>query len=136
MARRISISVSGGQRHKCGPRILLGDTFPARKSRTKPHVSNSEGNFALDILRSRFQAGVYPEPAAQFRKRLRRQVIERYGEGCSHVSIDLKDFDATRERSMRDGIRVVDESETARRAQYLSRRLGLRRLDPGRDGLQ
>ncbi|MGC2756672.1 VOC family protein, partial [Candidatus Binatus sp.] len=34
--------------------------------------------------------------------------IERHGEGMHHVSIDLKDFDETREKLKRDGVRVVD----------------------------
>src|ERR1039457_2125755 len=34
--------------------------------------------------------------------------IARYGEGMHHISIDLKDFDATCERLKRDGVRVVD----------------------------
>ncbi len=40
--------------------------------------------------------------------------IARYGEGMHHVSIDLKDFDETRERLKRDGVRVVDEKRNWR----------------------
>ena len=40
--------------------------------------------------------------------------IERHGEGMHHVSIDLKDFDETREKLKRDGIRVVDEKRNWR----------------------
>ena len=58
--------------------------------------------------------------------------IARYGEGMHHISIDLKDFDATCERLKRDGVRVVDErTQLARRAPILHlAAVGLRRADP------
>jgi catechol 2,3-dioxygenase-like lactoylglutathione lyase family enzyme len=40
--------------------------------------------------------------------------IERHGEGLHHISIDLKDFDATLDRLKRDGVRVVDEKRNWR----------------------
>ncbi len=84
--------------------------FPGTKIDHEPHVSNSEGNFKLGHLevagfKLEFIQSL-PDPAAND---FVGKFIRRFGEGMHHVSIDLKEFDETRERLKRDGVRVVDE---------------------------
>ena len=89
--------------------------FPGAKITHEPHVSNSEGNFALGHIEvAGFKLEFIQSPPNKSENDFVGKFIERYGEGMHHVSIDLKDFDATRERLKRDGIRVVDEKRNWR----------------------
>jgi methylmalonyl-CoA/ethylmalonyl-CoA epimerase len=84
--------------------------FPGTRVEHEPHVSNSEGNFALGQIQvAGFRLEFIQSPPHRTDNDFVARFIERYGEGMHHISLDLKDFDETRDRLKRDGIRVVDE---------------------------
>jgi methylmalonyl-CoA/ethylmalonyl-CoA epimerase len=89
--------------------------FPGTKVSHEIHTSNSEGNFDLGHLEvAGFKLEFIQSPAHKPDNDFVGKFISRYGEGMHHVSIDLKDFDETREKLKRDGIRVVDEKRNWR----------------------
>ncbi len=76
----------------------------------EPHVSNSEGNFMIgNIGVAGFKLEFIQSPPHPTENDFVARFIQRYGEGMHHISLDLKEFDATLERLKRDGVRVVDE---------------------------
>jgi methylmalonyl-CoA/ethylmalonyl-CoA epimerase len=89
--------------------------FPGTKVEHEPHVSNSEGNFALGHIEvAGFKLEFIQSPPHKTDNDFVDKFIQRYGEGMHHISLDLKDFDDIRERMKRDGIRVVDEKRNWR----------------------
>ena len=89
--------------------------FPGTKISHEIHTSNSEGNFDLGHLEvAGFKIEFIQSPAHKPDNDFVGKFIARYGEGMHHVSIDLKDFDETREKLKRDGVRVVDEKRNWR----------------------
>ena len=88
--------------------------FPSRLLRAK-HVSNSEGNFTLAQMEvAGFKLEFLQSPPRAVENDFVGRFIERHGEGIHHISIDLKEFDAMRDRLKADGIRVVDEKTNRR----------------------
>lgn len=89
--------------------------FPGTKITHQPHTSNSEGNFALGHIEvAGFKLEFIQSPPNKSENDFVGKFIDRYGEGMHHISIDLKDFDAIRERLKRDAVRVVDEKRNWR----------------------
>lgn len=89
--------------------------FPGTKIDHEPHLSNSEGNFALGHIEvADFKLEFIQSPPRKVENDFVGKFIARYGEGLHHISLDLKDFDGTRERLKRDGVRVVDEKRNWR----------------------
>jgi methylmalonyl-CoA/ethylmalonyl-CoA epimerase len=75
-----------------------------------PHVSQSQGNFMLsDMEIAGFKLEFIQSPPHPVENDFIARFIARYGEGMHHISIDLKDFDATLEKFKKGGVRVVDE---------------------------
>lgn len=74
------------------------------------HLSHSGGNFMLahaELAGMKLEfIQSSPHPA---RDDFVGRFIERHGEGLHHLSIDLKEFDATVEKLKAGGVRVVDE---------------------------
>ncbi len=73
-----------------------------------PMRSQSQGNFVLAHLEAagcklEFLQSLGPHTEDDFVGRF----IERYGEGMHHLTIDVKDFDATLEQLRADGQRIV-----------------------------
>ena len=86
-------------------------TGPGRE----PHVSNSEGNFVIANMQvAGFKLEFIQSPPHEVGNDFVARFIDRYGEGMHHISLDLKEFDATLERLKRDGVRVVDEKKNRR----------------------
>ena len=89
--------------------------FPGTKVAHDIHLSNSEGNFALGHIEvAGFKLEFIQSPPHKVENDFVGKFIERYGEGMHHISLDLKDFDAARDRLKRDGVRVVDEKRNWR----------------------
>jgi methylmalonyl-CoA/ethylmalonyl-CoA epimerase len=85
------------------------------KSDHDPHVSNSEGNFALGHMEvAGFKLEFIASPLDAAENDFVGKFINRYGEGMHHISLDIKDFDGMRDRMKRDGVRVVDEKRNWR----------------------
>jgi catechol 2,3-dioxygenase-like lactoylglutathione lyase family enzyme len=81
----------------------------------EPHVAGSTGTFVLghmDVagLKLEFIQSPPHKTAHDFVGKF----IARYGEGMHHITVVLKDFDATLARLKRDGVRIVDESSNWR----------------------
>jgi methylmalonyl-CoA/ethylmalonyl-CoA epimerase len=84
--------------------------FPGAKITRGFHLSSSGGHFALCHLQvADFKLEFIQSPPHKTENDFVGKFIDRYGEGMHHISLDLKDFDATCERLKRDGIRVVGE---------------------------
>jgi methylmalonyl-CoA epimerase len=80
-----------------------------------PHVSNSEGSFELGHVEvAGFKLEFIAPPPAADGSNFVEKFIAKYGEGMHHISLDVKEFDAMRDRLKRDGIRVVDEKRNWR----------------------
>ena len=76
--------------------------FPGTKISHEIHTSNSEGNFDLGHLEvAGFKLEFIQSPAHKPDNDFVGKFIARYGEGMHHLSIDLKDFDETREHQAR-----------------------------------
>src|SRR5271155_1285562 len=89
--------------------------FPGTKVSHEIHTSNSEGTFDPGHLEvAGFKIEFIQSTAHKTDNDFVGKFIARYGEGMHHVSLDLKDFDETREKLKRDGVRVVDEKRNWR----------------------
>jgi len=113
--------------------------FPGTKIEGEPHVSNSEGNFALGHIEvAGFKLEFVQSPPHKVENDFVGKFIARYGEGMHHISLDLRDFDRTRERLKRDGVRVVDEKRNWRgeRQYFISPQSAFGVLIQVWDGLQ
>jgi methylmalonyl-CoA/ethylmalonyl-CoA epimerase len=85
------------------------------KANRDPHISNSEGNFALGEMEiAGFKLEFIASPPHKPENDFVAKFIARYGEGMHHISMDIKDFDGMRDRLKADGIRVVDEKRNWR----------------------
>jgi methylmalonyl-CoA/ethylmalonyl-CoA epimerase len=85
------------------------------KAGRDPHVSNSEGNFAIGNMDiAGFKLEFISSAPHQVENDFVARFIARYGEGMHHISLDIKDFDGMRDRLKADGIRVVDEKRNWR----------------------
>jgi methylmalonyl-CoA/ethylmalonyl-CoA epimerase len=85
------------------------------KSDHDPHVSNSEGNFALGHMEvAGFKLEFIASPPHAADHDFVGKFITRYGEGMHHISLDIKDFDGMRDRMKADGVRIVDEKRNWR----------------------
>jgi len=81
----------------------------------EPHLSNSEGNFILGQMDvAGFKLEFIQSPAPGSDRDFVGKFIAKYGEGMHHVSMDLKEFDATRTRLKAGGVRVVEEKRNYR----------------------
>ncbi len=80
-----------------------------------PHLSNSEGNFILGHMDvAGFKLEFIQSPAGGSARDFVGKFIAKYGEGMHHISMDLKEFDATLGRLKAGGVRVVDEKRNWR----------------------
>jgi catechol 2,3-dioxygenase-like lactoylglutathione lyase family enzyme len=80
-----------------------------------PHVSNSQGNFMIANMQvAGLKLEYIQSPPHEVGNDFVARFIDRYGEGMHHISLDLKEFDATLERLKRDGVRVIDERKNRR----------------------
>ncbi len=83
--------------------------FPSAVSH-EPHLSSSDGGFLLGHMEvAGFRVEFIQSPGGNRPDDFVARFIARYGEGMHHISIDLKEFDATCAKLKRDGVRVVDE---------------------------
>lgn len=83
--------------------------FPSKITH-EPHLSNSEGNFMLGHMEvAGFKLEFIQSPGEGTKGDFVAKFIQKYGEGMHHISLDLKDFDATLAKLKTDGVRVVDE---------------------------
>lgn len=74
------------------------------------HRSHSQGNFMIgDAEIAGFKLEFIQSPPNPVENDFVARFIAKYGEGMHHISVDLKEFDATRERLKKSGVRVVDE---------------------------
>jgi methylmalonyl-CoA/ethylmalonyl-CoA epimerase len=79
------------------------------------HPSHSQGNFLIgDVEIAGFKLEFIQSPPKPVENDFVARFIGKYGEGMHHISIDLKEFDATRERLKKGGVRVVDERTNRR----------------------
>ena len=106
--------------------------FPGTKISHEMHSSNSQGNFDLGHIEvAGFKLEFIQSPAHKPDHDFVGKFIARYGEGMHHVTIDLKDFDTTRESSSATASAWWTKSQLARRASIFHlAQLGLRRADP------
>lgn len=87
---------------------FFGRYFPSRITRVG-HL-NHRGNFMLGHMEiAGFKLEFLQSPGAQVTDDFVARFIERRGEGMHHISLELKDFDATLAKLKADGARVVDE---------------------------
>jgi len=113
--------------------------FPGAKITHQPRMSDSQGNFALGHLEvAGFKLEFIQSLPHKSENDFVGKFIARYGEGMHHISLDLKDFDATCERLKRDGVRVVDERRNWRgeRQYFISPQSAFGVLIQVWDGLQ
>jgi catechol 2,3-dioxygenase-like lactoylglutathione lyase family enzyme len=83
--------------------------FPSKITH-EPHLSNSEGNFMLGHMEvAGFKLEFIQSPGEGTRNDFVAKFIQKYGEGMHHISLDLKEFEATLAKLKADGVRVVDE---------------------------
>jgi methylmalonyl-CoA/ethylmalonyl-CoA epimerase len=88
--------------------------FPSKITH-EPHLSNSEGNFMLGHMEvAGFKLEFIQSPGEGTRNDFVAAFIQKYGEGMHHISLDLKEFDATAAKLKADGVRVVDEKRNWR----------------------
>jgi len=98
--------------------------FPARTVREK-QLSRSTGNFvAAQIEIAGGNLELIQSPGHPVSDDFVARFIERRGEGLHHITVDLKDFDATLAKLKRDGVRVVGEGKNrhGRRQFFISPR--------------
>ncbi len=96
--------------------------FPARIGRD-PHLA-SEGFVLGNLDIAGFKLEFIQSPGAGAKNDFVGKFIEKYGEGLHHMTINLKDFDATLRKLKAEGIRIVDEGKDWRgdREFYISPR--------------
>jgi len=89
--------------------------FPPVEVWHEPHVASSTGTFVLGHIgvagrKVEFVQSPGPGTKGDFVGKF----IERYGEGLHHMTLIIKNFDATLARLKQGGVRIVDESQNWR----------------------
>ncbi len=86
--------------------------FPAEMGR-EPHLA-SEGFILGNLNIAGFKLEFIQSPGTGGKSDFVGNFIEKYGEGFHHMTINLKDFEATLNKLKADDIRIVDESKNWR----------------------